>query len=133
MFRAFCSLALCCVFSSVGVAQQVQIRPNPDRAQTSATWEYGWLVYVGTQIRPIWLSADTTDDTSVSRMLDSAANQHTQEHGHPGLVPRILVLNILGARGWELVSAQEFGHAMNEVSYVFKREVRPAARTGAGH
>jgi hypothetical protein len=75
MLRTFFSLALCCVFSSLGIAQQVQIRPNPVRAETSATWEYGLLIYVavpnGSAIGPVWLSADTT----LFRALDSAATQ----------------------------------------------------------
>lgn len=125
MFRAFCSLALCCVFSSVGVAQQVQIGPNPVRAQTSATWEYGVLIYAPRPTGPIWLSADT----SVFRMLDSAENQPEQP-GRAGLVPLIRVLNVLGARGWELVSAPS---TSREVSYVFKREVSPAVRSGTTH
>jgi len=74
MFRAFCSLVLCCVFSSVGVAQQAQVSPNPVRVQTSATWEYGTLIYAnritgreyGTLMHDphppgaIWLSADSS-------------------------------------------------------------------------
>lgn len=120
MFRSFCSLTLCWVWGSVGVAQQAQMRPNPVRVQAGATWEYGNLIYAPRPAGPIWLSADT----SISRMLDSAENQPDQP-GRAGPAPLIRVLNVLGARGWELVSAPS---TSRDVSYWFKREVSPATR-----
>jgi hypothetical protein len=129
MFRAFCPLVLCCVLSSVGVAQEAQVRPNPVRVQTSATWEYGELIYAARPIGPIWLSADTM----AVALVDSAENYDPCpgcERVHSNSAPLLRVLNVLGARGWELVSAPS---SSREITYVFKREVSPAARSGTTH
>jgi len=123
MFRAFCTLALCCVFTSVGVAQQVQVQPHPVRVQTGPVWEYGELSYPPRPFGPAWYSADTM----AIALVDSAENYDPC----PGCkrvvdnsTPLIRVLNVLGARGWELVSVPSTSH---EISYVFKRQVSPAA------
>lgn len=80
------------------------------------------LIFVGTigknPIGPVWLSADTT----AFRALDSAAAE-PDPTGRAGLTPLIRVLNVLGARGWELVNAPS-----NREAYVFKREVSTESR-----
>jgi len=118
MHRALCTLAMCCVFSSAGVAQ---VRPSPARAPTSAVWEYGQLFFVGMRdqpaIGPIWLSADTT----LFGVLDSVAAQPTPP-GRVGPATLIRLLNVLGAKGWELVGVP----SRSGEPYVFKRQLSSA-------
>jgi hypothetical protein len=120
MFRAFFTLALCCVFTSVGVAQQVQVQPQPHpvRVQTTAAWEYGTLSYPPRPFGPAWYSADT-----MAVALVDSAEKYNPCPGCKRVVdhstPLIRVLNVLGARGWELVSVP----IGSEITYVFKREV----------
>lgn len=102
-------LALYCAVSTVASAQGMP------RAATSTrvTWEYAQLIYAPKPVGPIWMSADT--DSSMSAKLSAAEN----EPHHPGTAPLIQVLNVIGAQGWELVSAPQGA----SVAYTFKRRI----------
>lgn len=125
MFRAFSSLALFCVFSSVAVSQQVQVHPNPVRVPTSAVWEYGLLFYTEQPASgPRWLSADTTRVLNGVLYAIAATPNPPSGVGPPTIVR---LLNLLGAEGWELISAPSFP---GSPYYVFKRQ---APRSGTTH
>lgn len=115
MHRTFCTLAMCCFLSSVGVAQ---VRPKPARVPTtgSAVWEYGELFYSNSEfLSPSWDAADTS--LKISRVIDSVAGAHA-EPGRAALVP---LLNAIGSAGWLLVSVPT---ASSENIYIFKRRLK---------
>jgi len=82
-----------------GISRDVKISPDGDRVA----------------IGPVWLSADTT----MFGVLDSAAASPNPPY-RVGPTTLIRLLNILGAKGWELVGVP----SRSGEPYVFKRQLK---------